>query len=114
MADRNLPRIIVKRFAVVAWVMGWDITGPRWTMVDGRNVSKFPHYSLQKYGRANRYEINATINTTGGETVIRGAISGEEMLEWLDGILEGVGRFQPDLIREAWSRANSSVDSKAA
>lgn len=109
MADRNLPRIIARRFRVAARVMGWDIAGPRWSVVDGANVSKFPHYSLQKHGRANKYEINATVNDKGGETMIRGVIGGDEILEWLDGILHGADHFNPDIVRQAWALTNEEI-----
>lgn len=106
MSDPNLPRLIVRRFDVVCRVMEWDAAKPRWSMVEGKNVCRVHHYALEKAGRANRYSINATVNAQGGETTVHHACRGEEMLEWLDGILAGAGRFAPGAIRAAWAESN--------
>ncbi len=109
--DPNLPRILARRFDVVCKLMGWDNTGPRWPSAAGK--CKVYHYTLEKQGRANRYEINATVNEKGGETVIHAKSSGEETLEWLDGILAAAGHFAPGKVRAAWSASNEVQEGKA-
>jgi|SRR5665213_968235 len=96
---RLQKEIVFRSFEGAATLMQWDITSPRWTKCDATETKETGFYgpikatvgrvSMDKFGHSNRYQIIELCNVNGGERVIHYPCSGEEMLQWLQGLCYG-------------------------